>query len=205
MTEIKLTRSQIKREAIVEAAIKAFREGGVQATSMDKLATLANVSKRTIYNHFDSKEALVLHLLAELWRRATTESDVEYNPEQSLHCQLAKLVETELEFLSSPDYLDLARVAFDFLFRNPEMLQDELDKLIKKETAIYTWIIAAIDDGKLTDIDADFAKDQLHNLIKGSAFWPQLMKLKAPLNKDEKNHLVTETTKMFMARYGSCS
>ncbi|MGD8111003.1 hypothetical protein [Vibrio sp. TRT 17S01] len=25
-------------------------------------------------------------------------------------------------------------------------------------------------DGKLTDIDADFAKDQLHSLIKGSDF-----------------------------------
>ncbi len=39
------TRSDIKREAIIQAATQAFQEFGVNGTSMDKLAELANVSK----------------------------------------------------------------------------------------------------------------------------------------------------------------
>ena len=37
------TRSDIKREAIIQAATQAFQEFGVNGTSMDKLAELANV------------------------------------------------------------------------------------------------------------------------------------------------------------------
>ncbi|ANQ17391.1 TetR family transcriptional regulator [Vibrio natriegens] len=201
MMEKKLSRSELKREAIVEAAIEAFREEGVKATSMDKLAALANVSKRTIYNHFESKEALVLHLLSELWQRAIMQSNVTYSGKQPLSTQLASLLTEELEFLSSPQYQDLARVAFDYLFSNPDMLQEELKKLAEKETAVYRWILAASDDGKLIDLDAEFAKEQLHSLIKGSALWPQLMRIKAPLTEKEKQRLVEETTRLFLARY----
>ena len=199
--EKKQSRSELKREAIVEAAIEAFREEGVKATSMDRLAKLANVSKRTIYNHFENKEALVLHLLSELWQRAIMQSEVRYNRGQPLESQLAVLLTEELEFLSSPQYQDLARVAFDYLFSNPDMLQDELKKLSEKETAVYRWIVAARDDGKLIELDVDIAKEQLHSLIKGSALWPQLMRLREPLTIDEKQRLVEETTKLFLARY----
>ncbi|KHA61263.1 TetR family transcriptional regulator [Vibrio variabilis] len=201
MMEKKQSRSDLKRSAIVEAAIEAFREEGVKATSMDRLAKLANVSKRTIYNHFVSKEALVLHLLSELWQRAMMESEVNYNRDQPLENQLAALLTKELEFLSSPQYQDLARVAFDYLFSNPDMLQEELKKLSEKETAVYRWIVAAQDDGKLIELDADLAKEQLHSLIKGSALWPQLMRLRQPLTEAEKQRLVDETTKLFLARY----
>lgn len=201
MMEKKQSRSDLKRSAIVEAAIEAFREEGVKATSMDRLAKLANVSKRTIYNHFVSKEALVLHLLSELWQRAMMASEVSYNRDQPLETQLAALLTKELEFLSSTQYQDLARVAFDYLFSNPDMLQEELKKLSEKETAVYRWIVAAQDDGKLIELDADLAKEQLHSLIKGSALWPQLMRLRQPLTEAEKQRLVDETTKLFLARY----
>lgn len=203
MTEIKLSRSELKRQAIVDAAIEAFREEGVQATSMDKLAKLANVSKRTIYNHFENKESLVLHLLAELWQRSIMETEVVYDSKEPLGTQLSKLLRKELEFYSSPQYQDLARVAFDYLFSNPGILQEELQKLSEKETAVYRWIIAARDDGKLIELDANIAKEQLHSLIKGSALWPQLVRLREALTDKEKASLVEETTRIFLARYAN--
>jgi len=63
MTEKGKTRSELKREAIIEAARRAFEEFGVQGTSMDKLAEMAGVSKRTVYNHFASKEELYAAVL----------------------------------------------------------------------------------------------------------------------------------------------
>ena len=70
MTDITRRRSDKKREAIIQAATQAFQEFGVNGTSMDKLAELANVSKRTVYNHFSTKEDLVMHLIKEQWQSA---------------------------------------------------------------------------------------------------------------------------------------
>jgi TetR/AcrR family transcriptional regulator of autoinduction and epiphytic fitness len=77
MSEVKKSRSQQKREDILNAALKTFKEQGVQATSMDQLAETANVSKRTVYNHFDSKETLVLSLLHEMWEQFMLRASVE--------------------------------------------------------------------------------------------------------------------------------
>ena len=64
-----------KREAIVQAAIAEFRANGFDATSVDKVAARAEVSKRTLYNHFPSKDAL----FAEILRGCGTAAPVEWN------------------------------------------------------------------------------------------------------------------------------
>ena len=50
--------SEQKRLHILDAAETLFYEQGVEHTSMDQIALKAQVSKRTVYNHFDTKEAL---------------------------------------------------------------------------------------------------------------------------------------------------
>ena len=45
-------------QTIVDAAFDLFVEYGFQATTLDKVAQLAKVSKLSIYRHFENKEAL---------------------------------------------------------------------------------------------------------------------------------------------------
>ncbi|KAA0094750.1 TetR/AcrR family transcriptional regulator [Mycolicibacterium sp. P1-18] len=47
------------RQRIIEAAIKLFYQEGVNATGVERLAAEASVSKRTLYQHFPSKTAVV--------------------------------------------------------------------------------------------------------------------------------------------------
>lgn len=54
-----------KRTAITRAARAVFGREGYAATSIDAIAAEADVSKRTIYNHFDGKEQLFSELMAE--------------------------------------------------------------------------------------------------------------------------------------------
>jgi len=58
MTSSVEDRSFGKRRAIVEAATSLFLGRGYDGTSMDDVAGFANVSKPTVYNHFDDKEQL---------------------------------------------------------------------------------------------------------------------------------------------------
>ena len=95
------TRSEKKREAILKAAKQAFQEFGVQATSMDKLAEIAQVSKRTVYNHFATKEALVMELISDLWLQSMVQLEQEYNPDEPLDEQLTRLVAAEIELVAA--------------------------------------------------------------------------------------------------------
>lgn len=45
-------------EVILRAALLLFRQQGLEATSIEQIATAASASKTTIYRHFGSKEAL---------------------------------------------------------------------------------------------------------------------------------------------------
>jgi AcrR family transcriptional regulator len=53
------------RQAISEAAIGLFLERGYDAVSVVEIAAAAEVSKRTLFAYFPSKEELVLHRVAD--------------------------------------------------------------------------------------------------------------------------------------------
>ena len=201
MKEKGKTLSELKREAILGAAKRAFRDFGVQGTSMDKLAEMAEVSKRTVYNHFVTKEDLVLHLLRDLWDRSMVQIDVEYQSDAPLAAQLGRLIEAEIELVSGPEFLGLARAAAGYFLYEPEKLQAEIDKISAQETALHRWLKAAVHDGRLKPMDVSVAVKQLHNLVKGSCYWPQLLGYEPELDAEEKKHLTDETVAMFLSHY----
>ncbi|MFD2168060.1 TetR/AcrR family transcriptional regulator [Thalassotalea euphylliae] len=196
-----LTRSEQKKQDIIVAAKRMFKEHGVQSTSMDKLAEAANVSKRTVYNHFETKEALVMHLVTELWHTAMVNVDANYCSDAPLAPQLEALLRVEVELLSNPEYIDLSRVAISHFFFKQDALQEEVSKISKQETAIYKWIELAINDKRLAIDDVMFANTQLHSLIKGSGFWPQIIGMTGILSDKEREQLIKESVKMFLLRY----
>ncbi len=57
------TRSPEAHEKVIHAALTLFGERGIEATSMDAIARGAGVSKATIYNHWQDKEALLLEVM----------------------------------------------------------------------------------------------------------------------------------------------
>ncbi|MGH8410894.1 MAG: TetR/AcrR family transcriptional regulator, partial [Pseudomonas sp.] len=100
-----------KREAIVAAAIAEFRDNGFEVTSMDKIAATAGVSKRTVYNHFPSKEELFAEILHQLWASSVAQLDVSYASDRPLREQLRGLLQAKMTMMSDANFLDLARVA----------------------------------------------------------------------------------------------
>lgn len=56
-------------QTIVDAACELFVELGFQATTMDKVAQRAKISKLSIYRHFESKEALFSAAIAARCQR----------------------------------------------------------------------------------------------------------------------------------------
>jgi len=64
-------RTQRKREAIIQAALKLFREKGYTNVSINELAAASGVSSVSIYNYFGNKEGLVKECARILMRETT--------------------------------------------------------------------------------------------------------------------------------------
>ncbi len=61
-------RPKIKQRAVIEAAEELFLQHGYDGTSIDMIAERAAVSRQTIYNQYESKEALFSAITADLVR-----------------------------------------------------------------------------------------------------------------------------------------
>nr|WP_315256455.1 TetR/AcrR family transcriptional regulator [uncultured Duganella sp.] len=195
---IKLT--DRKRQAIVEAAIAEFRASGFESTSMDKIAATAGVSKRTVYNHFPSKDELFAQILHELWCSIGAMQPPPYNPAVSLRRQLLDLLGKKMEMLQDGYFLDLARVAIAEAIHSPERAQEMVARLNVKEEAVTTWLRAAQADGKLVRAgDPELASQMLQGQLKTFAFWPQVTMNQPPLGEDMQRKVVEAAVEMFLA------
>lgn len=62
-TEIK---KQQTRENIIRVAVDLFQRQGFDSTTMDQIAAEADIARKTLYNHFSVKEAIVDDFVREL-------------------------------------------------------------------------------------------------------------------------------------------
>lgn len=199
-TPVRLT--DRKRAAIVDAAVAEFRAAGYEATSMDRIAARAGVSKRTVYNHFPSKEALFGHIVEDLMARGEDERATPYRAGAPLRGQLLELVAHKLRLLHDPDFADLARVAIAAGLHSPALARELMERLGQREHAMTAWVRAAAADGRLKVSDPAFAAMQLESLIKGFAFWPQLAMAQPLLGEAEQAAVAGSAVDMFLAYYG---
>ncbi len=77
-------RTQLKKEAIIKAALELFIEKGVKDTGIAEIAEKANVSQVTLYNHFNNKNNLIKQVSFKLMDKLINE--------------LEKLLDSDLSF-----------------------------------------------------------------------------------------------------------
>ena len=190
-----------KREAIIQAAIAEFRANGFEITSMDKIAATAGVSKRTVYNHFPSKEELFAEILNQLWARITAEQAVAYRADQPLREQLQQMLLAKLQMMADDNFLGLARVAIAATIHSPERAQDMVARMGEREEGLTVWIRAALADGRLKAVDAEFAAQQVQGLLKSFGFWPQISRGQRPVDEATRRAVAESAMEMFLGRY----
>ena len=190
-----------KREAIIQAAIAEFRANGFDITSMDKIAATAGVSKRTVYNHFPSKEELFAEILNQLWARVTSEQETPYCPDLPLRDQMRRMLMAKMQMLGDDNFLDLARVAIAATIHSPERAQNMVARMGEREEGLTVWIRAAQADGRLKPVAPEFAAQQIQGMLKSFAFWPQISMGLPGLSAEMQTTVVESALDMFLACY----
>lgn len=197
------SRTEIKRQAILTGATEAFKQWGVSHTSMDKVAETAQVSKRTVYNHFESKEALVTQIIKDIWRQNIVNYEYVYSKQIPLQEQLEQLIYNELCLSKDEHIIDLIRVAINYSLISKGGLGQEMKRYFEQETALIKWLKAASLDRRLRPLDPINANDQILNLLKGKAFWPQILRFEPCLSEQQARLLTKETASFFLSYYAA--
>lgn len=190
-----------KRSAILAAAAEQFRTHGYENASVDGIAALAEVSKRTVYNHFPSKETLFAETILQMFESSAGMLELSYRRDLSLREQLEELMRQKMRSLAERDFLDLARVAIGEAIHAPERTLPILARLGELEEGVTRWIRAAQDDGRLKPGDPAFAATLLQGQVKTFAFWPQIAMGAAPLAQVEQDRVIDAAVSMFLSYF----
>lgn len=189
-----------KYAQIIEAAVAEFQEKGFAAASMDRISTKAEVSKRTLYKYFESKENLFRSIVIELSNRFTEVLDVRYEPGRDIREQLTELAWAEGRVLMSPEVMAMSRMVISETLRNPDLASAAQGKLDK--TAFFVAMLkSAAEDGQLQIDDPERAGKEFIGLIKARAFWPMIFS-GAVLSEPEMESTIQNSVEMMIQRYG---
>ena len=189
-----------KHDLIVAAAVAEFQELGFAGASMDRVAARAGVSKRTVYNHFESKEALfraILDLLAAQCNEAFT---ITYAPGQPIRDQLRALGWAEGRLITSAEFMKLVRMVLAETIRSPA-LAEEMNRKLERIAVFQEFVAAAHADGAIHAPDAARAADQFLALIKSQAFWPSVFSGET-IGANAMGEIVESTVDVFLKVYG---
>lgn len=201
LKEKKLSRSEQKRQQIFDAAVVEFMENGFKAASMDAISARANVSKRTVYNHFPSKEILFDAIIERTLSEDSTFA-IRFDATKDLRKQLKELSLAYLAAITNDDYIKLSRVVVSEFVRDHDAARKAFAQFNLHDQAVIDFIAEAMEAEQLRKADPSHASNQLLSLIKAFSYTPALFAgVKVP-SKKRLTELVDDSIKMFLAHYG---
>jgi AcrR family transcriptional regulator len=111
-------KKQETRLRLMEAALRLFRENGYDDTTVEQIASAADVAKGTFFNYFETKQA-TLPALVE-WRLQRLEEAI--SPEQGAPTSPVERIKTALRLLANDPLIDpmLARQVFAAIVHQQE-------------------------------------------------------------------------------------
>ena len=169
-----MTRSEQKRLAIIEAAKEEFIEHGFSAANMNNICTAAEVSKRTLYRHFESKEVLFEAVLAIVQEDIERNVHYAYLPEKSLTEQLTDITFHEVDILYNTYGIAFSRTIVMEFFRQPELAKSITQRLYRTR-AVSSWFEQAMAEGSLVAPDLQTITSVYISIFQGQLFWPQVL------------------------------
>jgi TetR/AcrR family transcriptional repressor of mexJK operon len=188
-----------KRQAILDSATRMFLAHGYRNASMEKIAQTAPVSKATLYNHFDSKGALLGAVISGLcgsllqtMTQVTIETgDVENNLNK-IATSAVDLIYAEdalaiyrLVVAESPDFPELGQL---FYASGPQATLTQLEDYFRRLNA----------GGNFNISDPVFAADAFFSMLKGDLHLRCLLSKTLRPSTDEKKQLIEKVISFYM-------
>lgn len=188
-----------KRNTILEGAIEVFIEDSYELASMDKIAERAGVSKRTVYNHFGSKENLFETVVDDFLAKRQALKTIQYNPNEALEPQLLRFAEAELFLVDTPKRAGLSKVMTITFLNNLAYARETVNKYPSPHQDFVNWLDAARIDNRVTYDNPMVAARVFYSMVEGGLTYPALFA--GGHNREMAAPIVNELIDTFIAKY----
>ncbi|MEL7071848.1 MAG: TetR/AcrR family transcriptional regulator [Cyanobacteria bacterium J06581_3] len=156
---IERKKSAVKNAAILDGAMQEFLANGYAATSMDRVAATAGVSKATVYSHFQDKASLFAALVQQLAEdkfKATSfdprdERTMKGNPRDVLGQLAAEVLD---EAACDPHFCEFMRLIIGESGRFPELSKPYIENVAKPLIDGLTRYLSSCHELELRDPEA---------------------------------------------------
>ena len=163
-----------RREALLSAAEHVFLAKGYVSTTMADIAQAAGMSKKTIYQVFDSKkelfDALMMDRLTVLKMPA---EDADRPPALVLRAVLLDIS----RFVLAPKQIALTRLILAEIASTPEVGDVMKTRCVQVETMMQNWLALQIARGVFDIPDIPSAAAMLFGIAFGDFHWHLLLQL----------------------------
>jgi len=201
MSQIKERDKSKKRTSIIKGAEDIFISLGYELASMDKIAEKANVSKRTVYNHFGNKENLFEVIVDNLLAERQTLKTIQYSSDKTLEEQLIAFAESEIFLIDSPRRLELSRFLTITFLNDLEYQRKTVSKYPPVYNMFIEWLKEAQIDGRIKTDNIIMTAMVFYALVIGAITWPALFT--DGINKQAIKPMLDEIIVVFLARYSN--
>jgi len=189
---------EVRKDQILESALKVFKINGLDGTTMDEIAKHADFGKATLYYYFTSKEEIFIELLDRGWK--TIWESIE--PVIHEHDKPKDTFINALNIIGELVRNDQA--LFEFLFTAPQTMPSALNegKPIWKgyQTKMYGVFQGLLEEGMIKKEFPDMRTDLLMRAIGGlfhGLFF--LGNEKKPMSRETMEEFITT----FIGNYGT--
>ena len=198
-----MNRSLNKRNAMLDAGIAELAEQGLAGASMESIATRAEVSKRTLYKHFPSKEAVFEAVLLLLIERVAPLGKLLFDKKRDFAEQLHEIAGQEMQLICDPDFIRLSRVLMVECMRSEQRSRTLMAQFGEKEHGLFGWFSEAGNAGKLGKLDPRATADTFVAMLKSSTYWHSVIAWQPAPNKAMQKRVIDEACLTLMSRLGN--
>ena len=180
-----MSKSDGKRQAILEHAYRLFRAQGFDGTSMADITSQVGGSKATLYSHFPSKEELFVECMMAALENYMSDTLKHLDASRSNpEAVLRNFGTSVLNFICSPEQVEVRRLMIAEAARSGTG-KLFFDKIAALRSQISSFLAACMASGLLRRDDPDLAADHLGALLEAEILEPLLLHVREAAPAEE--------------------
>ena len=166
LSKRQIEQRKLRKESILDGALKVFKAHGIDKTTMDEIAIKSGFGKATLYYYFASKDEVFIAIMEDGWKQLWEGIESRIVEELSPRKKFMRIIKKMASIVKDN------RILYGFLFTAPNHIHDESKQIWKTyQERLYAILKSIIEEGikkkEFIDIDPGMLMKAIGGLFHG--------------------------------------